>query len=318
MSVGAHAQRLRDAFGRLVRFNWCGGVIIGLLLLFQLGAILLTPYLSQWGFPVEQTTDVRFGAGFIAYIVVASLLLIAGYWVYKRFLAGFSLPKYVLYSILALEAVALVWLSVSAGRYELLGITAAVIVGAVAAQRCYRWLDGSGLLWIVHNSAAILGGVFITALMARAVSPSVVIVIAVGLLVWDYVAVYLTSIMDRIVNISSSANLPNYIIIPTGLRVDMGGVRDVLDPEAEDARVPDDVAAIIGVGDFAIPGLLAVSAAIAFGAWNVTPVLGPIIGTVAAVPVLMSVMAESDGGVPGLPWLNYGAITGFLVGGMFV
>lgn len=318
MSVGVDTSQLRETLGRFARFNWVGGVVIGLLLLFQLGAILLTPYLSQWGFPVEQTTDVRFGAGFIAYIVAASLLLIGGYWVYRRYLAGFSLPRFILYGVLALEGVAIVWLSVSSGRYELLALTAAAIVGLYAAREAYRWLDGSGLLWVVHNAAAIGGGVFITALMARAVSPGVVIVIAVGLLVWDYVAVYLTSIMDRIVNISSAANLPNYIIIPNGWRVDMAGVRDVLDPEGDADGTPEDVAAVIGVGDFAIPGLLAVSAAIAFGAWNVTPVIGPIVGTVAAVPVLMSVMAETEGGVPGLPWLNYGAISGFLIGGVFV
>jgi len=74
---------------------------------------------------------------------------------------------------------------------------------------------------------------------------------------------------------------------------------------------------VIWVGDFMFPTLLSVSAATVVESVTSPVVLLTILGTMVAALVLRDAKTRAET-LPALPWLNTGAIIGFLVGSLVV
>jgi presenilin-like A22 family membrane protease len=87
-------------------------------------------------------------------------------------------------------------------------------------------------------------------------------------------------------------------------------VRDFLSGEKD--TKPENLALLIGLGDFVFPSLLVASIYVA--SESHVPVVTTIVGIVVATIVLRDSLERADGGLPALPYLNTGAIVGYGVG----
>jgi len=95
------------------------------------------------------------------------------------------------------------------------------------------------------------------------------------------------------------------------------------DPEADDSSLPERDALFIGLGDAVIPTILVASAAFFIDAGTISvplialngPALGAMIGTLAGLLVLMHMVLQGRAHA-GLPLLNGGAISGYLLGAL--
>lgn len=292
----------RDAF----KFDWVAWTIVALVLVIQ-GAALsaVGEAISQGSLTVDQSTSPTVGAGVVALLVGESLLLVGLYVAYQRLSERWqqAVQWLIVGSLVAVAGYA-------ANQNGLLAELLAYF--AVGLPVLYA-LDRYDMYWLLHNGLAVMLGIVGLSIAGVLVSPAIVLVILAGLLVWDHVAVNLSDIMAKLVEFSGNVNLPNYVVIPTQLRVDIGSVADYFQ-DPDDTPRPDGVATIIGVGDFVIPGLLPVSAAVALESPTALPVLGALTGCCLSVFVLRAALSRADRGLPALPWLNSGAIAGFAVG----
>jgi len=166
--------------------------------------------------------------------------------------------------------------------------------------------------WLALNMFAFGMGVIVTAVISLTFAPKIVVGILVVATIYDHVAVNLSDVMGDLVAFSSAARLPNYILIPNQLDVNLDGLRAYIRGETDEK--PESIAFIIGVGDFVFPTALVGSVYIAVG---FSPaVMGAMAGTVVASLVLRDAIEDAEEGLPALPWVNSGAIAGFIVGGL--
>jgi presenilin-like A22 family membrane protease len=280
--------------------------LAGLVAVIHGGAIYAAPHARRWvNVPVEQTADPSIGVKMIALLVVESLVLIALWRVWSRRSDRFKrLVKNALFFGLIV-----VYLTVGHIAGQLWSMTAFLCLG-LAVVGLDKVLERFDLDWLTFNGFAIAAGIGMTALAGNLIAPIAMIPFLVLAMVWDYVAVILSGLMGHLVDLSASAGIPNFIVIPDGWRVDFEAVTEYVS-DLEATEKPDGVAGIIGLGDFALPGILAVSAWVA-GA--TIPATATILGTVVAMVILRNSLQAADGGLPALPWLNTGALVGFLTG----
>lgn len=286
--------------------GWFSVVMVGLVVLIQGLAIVVAPHLSEFiTLPDTQASEGSIGVMMAGVVVVESVVIVGLYRLWKR-LPDY-LRKYGKYALMALMYGASGWLSYQAGAFRtFIGLTAFLGFWIIVS----RTLKHFDMDWMAFNLFSIGLGIGATAFIGVVALPVVIIPLMVALLVWDHVAVNLSDMMGDLIEFSSSAGLPNVIIIPTGLSLDSEKTKEYLkDPESEER--PQNLLAMIGVGDFSIPGALTVSAWVAgFETVAVTSLLG----TCIAMAILYNSLQKSDSGLPALPWLNTGAITGFGIG----
>ncbi|HEX2066658.1 MAG TPA: presenilin family intramembrane aspartyl protease PSH [Candidatus Thermoplasmatota archaeon] len=208
---------------------------------------------------------------------------------------------YVAYPLLAI--------TLGLGTAIALAIAAALAVGSVAALYWHpEWyvIDGVGLL-VAAGSAAIFG-------ISLSLVP--VVVLLVGLAIYDAIAVYRTRHMLSLADTVIELRLPVLLVIPKHggyrFRADAARLR-----EASSTTKAQREAMFMGLGDLVMPTILVVSALqFALPGWGPFPALGAALGTLAGFGVLMGYVL---GGNPqaGLPLLNGGALVGFLFGVFF-
>lgn len=299
----------RSPFARLTgqfKIDWYALFVLAVMLAVQLGALALVWRVLNLPVEIpEQSTDLTLGVRFIGIIVVESVI-IAGLWVaYKRLPERWqNVVKWVILGLLAIPILYLSWRSGNLVIHLALGS---------AVYFAITLIDRLNLYWLLHNGAAVVLGLIGVFMLGLTLSPAVVLLLMGILMVWDHIAVDLSWIMEALVQFSSSANIPNYLVIPSAASIDMDAVGDWMRDEGEeDADKPDGVAGIIGLGDFVIPSLLPVAAFVALdGALLTGPVVGAVLGTCVAVPVLREALHRRQAAVPALPWLNTGAIVGY-------
>uniref|UniRef100_A0A7C3UCT1 Presenilin n=1 Tax=Geoglobus ahangari TaxID=113653 RepID=A0A7C3UCT1_9EURY len=146
--------------------------------------------------------------------------------------------------------------------------------------------------WIVLNISGLLIASAITAIFGISFEPYPAIILLVILAIYDYIAVYKTKHMIRLAESVSDINVPVLFIIPR-----------------------KDRKAIMGVGDAVIPNILAVSSYV-FNHCLIQSVLVIIFGYIGLI-TLMIFVERKGGAHAGLPFLNTGAITGYLSGFLF-
>lgn len=143
--------------------------------------------------------------------------------------------------------------------------------------------------WIVLNISGLLIASAITAIFGISFEPYPAIVLLVILAVYDYIAVYKTKHMIKLAESVSDINVPVLFVIPR-----------------------KDRNAIMGVGDVVIPNILAVSSYI-FNHCLIQSVFVILFGYIGLI-ILMRFVEEKGGAHAGLPFLNTGAIIGYLIG----
>jgi presenilin-like A22 family membrane protease len=286
--------------------DWLTGVLVSLVVIIQGGAIVAAPYLRNLAVvPETQSTSNSLGVGLVAMIIIESLLIIGLWRLWKR------LPE-LWKNILKHGAFGAIMISAFVLSYYAGVIT--TLIAAVAGVSVFFAIDWVlaryDLDWITFNLLAVALGVGATAFIGNIIAPLAVIPLLVIAMVWDYVAVDLSDIMDHIIDWSASSGLPNYLIIPVQFRIDYSAVKKYV-KDIEGTERPPGVAGVIGVGDFMLPGLLTVSAWVA---GDTTPAMTALVGTMIAMVVLRNSLDSAKRGLPALPWLNTGAMIGFGIG----
>jgi len=282
-------------------------VLIGLMAAFQICALYLTSQLSGLEMP-EQRTNAGFTGFIVAVAAVEITLLIVCWRLYKRLSERWRqlIKKVAIYSLLT------VVYTVGLLLYWLQGLAWLYVILVPVLWGLYKYIDPSGYTWIAFNMIAFVAGVIASILFGVQLAPKIVIPLMVILMVYDYLAVDLTDIMGDLIEFSASTGIPNYFVIPNQLRVDLERLKDFLSGKCDDK--PPDVATIIGLGDFLFPTVLATSVLVQADFQITAAVVGVVLGSIVAIPVLRAATLRRDGATPALPWLNTGAIGGYAVG----
>lgn len=167
----------------------------------------------------------------------------------------------------------------------------------------------TGYRWLAYDIAGLVLGVVIAATLGGWLGPVPLVVLLIGLMAYDHVAVLETDTMDRVVRLLAGIGLPAMVIVPKRLQFDLRAfLRELAADGADLDGRRDRVHTVIGVGDFALPAALAAAAFRFYGPAVALPVLtGTVIGMVLLTRQL------GDDALPGLPWLGGGAIGGYAV-----
>jgi presenilin-like A22 family membrane protease len=187
-----------------------------------------------------------------------------------------------------------------------LGLAAGLIV-LLAKNGEWYVIDGIGLI-IAVGVTAILG-------MSLGILPIFILLIIMA--VYDAISVYKTKHMITLAEGVAPLRLPVLFVIPQekGFSMDRIEERGALLPKGDEKRD----AFFMGLGDTVIPGLLVVSASIFLPSTasflltaNLWAALGALFGGLAGYLLLMRFVMR---GKPqaGLPFLNTGAILGYLI-----
>ncbi|TKY91422.1 MAG: hypothetical protein C5S46_05910 [Candidatus Methanomarinus sp.] len=168
--------------------------------------------------------------------------------------------------------------------------------------------------WYVIDLIGILIGAGVTALFGISFGILPALVLLILLAIYDAVSVYRTKHMLTLAEGVMDMKVPILFIIPNNLKFSYRDYKYNSQNERE--------AFFMGLGDAIMPTILVVSANVfiteaymqipLIGALNV-PALGAAVGTVIGFAVLMILVAR---GKPqaGLPFLNTGAVFGYVVG----
>ncbi len=149
--------------------------------------------------------------------------------------------------------------------------------------------------WIVINASALLLAGGITSMFGISLEPLPVIILLVILAIYDAVSVYKTGHMVDLADSVIKMGLPMLFIIPT-----------------------KDRPMLLGVGDVVIPNILVVSAQTFVDAPSIgflkVPALTALLGGIIGMVTLIVVAERFNRPHAGLPFLNAGAIFGFVFG----
>jgi len=304
-----------------LKIDWVGGVLIALFLSIQSVAMYAAHGYVEASAPSASGGETASTTQETALPAAGELLLIAAVEIgvilllwrgYKRLPEQYQryirfAVKYSLYSILYLLGF-LYFYAIGAAYLYLVGMPVAYGIFRMAKQM----LSNNGLKWIAFNIIALCMGVVIVLIGGLNLSPRLAIVVMVAFLIYDHIAVHLTNIMSDFVSLSSSTKFPNFLIIPTQLRIDLSRVHTYIQGELDER--PDELAVMIGLGDFIFPSVLVVSVFVAAEASITVPVITTIVGLSLSVFVLRASLERAESGLPALPYLNTGAIGGYLLG----
>ncbi len=147
--------------------------------------------------------------------------------------------------------------------------------------------------WIVINISAFLLSVGIATMFGISLAPVPVIVLLAILAIYDAISVYKTKHMISLAESVSKINAPMLFVIPRGNEKMM-----------------------LGVGDVVLPTILAVSAQKFLEAPLIAfikiPALFTVLGGLIGLLLLIYFVEKKKGAHAGLPFINSGAILGFL------
>lgn len=212
-------------------------------------------------------------------------------------------------------------------RVLLLGVFGFLVhfVVAVAAPVPYLAAVGAGVLtwvvlyvypeWWVMNIAAVVGGAGMIAQFGISLAPFPIVLLLVGMAVYDAYSVYVSGHMVDLVEGLDRMRVPMVFVVPSSLDY---SIREsgVTGGEGESP-------AVLGLGDAFFPGLLAVSAMVyvdapSLGALGVNaPALGALVGGFVGMTGLHVLLARVQRAHAGLPLLNGGVLVGYAAGALW-
>lgn len=181
---------------------------------------------------------------------------------------------------------------------------------SVVSSSVFVWVLVRWPRWYIVDAAAILLGSVTTAVLGISFSAPLVVVLLLGLAVYDAVSVYKTKHMLTLAEMILGSGLPLMVVIPKGRGygdVEKVVIRSEAPPVGEERR-----GFYMGLGDIVLPGCLVVSVYWGLGLAGAPVVLAVLLGTLLGFAVLSVFVA---GGRPqaGLPFLCGGAVLGYVV-----
>ncbi|MFW5928374.1 MAG: presenilin family intramembrane aspartyl protease PSH [Thermoplasmatota archaeon] len=171
--------------------------------------------------------------------------------------------------------------------------------------------------WYVVDTLAVIMGAGIAGIFGMSLAILPVFVLLIALAVYDFISVYKTKHMISLAEGVMKMKVPVMMIVPKKRDYKFKEKEGIMQ-EVKDKKKKRD-AMFIGLGDFIIPGILAVSAsiylpsALVFGlSAPLVVAAGSIIGAVCGMIVLMRFVLKGNPQA-GLPFLNSGAIIGYML-----
>ena len=164
--------------------------------------------------------------------------------------------------------------------------------------------------WYVIDICGILIGSGAIAMLSISLSIFLVIVLLIGLAIYDAISVYKTKHMIDLADIVLDLKLPVILVVPKTRKYSLIKETESLKEKLKDGEERD--AFFTGLGDFVMPGILVASAFHNITGNGLLISLSIMLGTLFGFTVLMTFVIK---GKPqaGLPYLCSGAILGYLV-----
>jgi presenilin-like A22 family membrane protease len=164
--------------------------------------------------------------------------------------------------------------------------------------------------WYVLNLCGIIVGVGAIGLFGISLNIFLVIILLIGLSVYDAISVYKTKHMIDLADAVMDLKLPVMMVVPKNRKYSLLDERKGLKEKIEGEEERE--AFFLGLGDIVMPGILVVSTYQNAASNGLLMAISVIIGTLIGFAVLMSVVMK---GKPqaGLPYLCSGAILGYVV-----
>lgn len=164
--------------------------------------------------------------------------------------------------------------------------------------------------WYVIDACGVLVGFGAAAMLGISLSISLVIVLLVGLAVYDAISVYKTKHMIDLADVVLDLKLPVILIIPKIMGYSL--IKETKSLKERLNTGDEREAFIMGLGDVVMPGILVVSTFANIPTNGIYIALSVMIGALCGFAALMTLVIK---GKPqaGLPFLCSGAIIGYLV-----
>ena len=161
--------------------------------------------------------------------------------------------------------------------------------------------------WYIIDLSAIILSIGAVTIFGISISPYLVIPLLIVLALYDAISVYKTKHMIDLADTIVDLKLPVLFIIPYKIRYrfrkQVGGLKKQVKRKERDAL-------FVGVGDVVIPGILVISAYSFTSSLEIS--LSVVAGIIAGFICLM-VFPSKDKPHAGLPFLNTGAIIGYIL-----
>jgi presenilin-like A22 family membrane protease len=164
--------------------------------------------------------------------------------------------------------------------------------------------------WYVLDMCGVLLGVGSIAMLGISLNIFLVIVLLVGLAVYDAISVYKTKHMIDLADVVVDLKLPVMLVIPKKLGYSMVKETKSLKEKLQSGEERE--AFFMGLGDVVMPGILVASAFYNIAGDGLVVALSVMLGTLVGFGVLVIFLVR---GKPqaGLPFLCSGAILGYLI-----
>ncbi|GGM67877.1 hypothetical protein GCM10007108_02380 [Thermogymnomonas acidicola] len=157
--------------------------------------------------------------------------------------------------------------------------------------------------WYVIDLAGFFLSAGVSAVWGVEIGIWAAVVFLVAFAIYDYIAVYKTKHMVSLARVAVDESIPLLFVSPSRRNFTM---RDL----TFDNRGEQEVL-MLGFGDVALPSILVVSSAV-YGISHPLPFIGlPLAGALAGMAFLF--FFNKNRPAPGLPYINTGAILGFLI-----
>jgi presenilin-like A22 family membrane protease len=235
--------------------------------------------------------------------VTLTILLIAKFWK-KEFIQIIILGSiaytafFVFYIILSTIFIPVIALSI--------GIAAAAVLIAILIKYPE---------WYVINLCGIIVGVGSIGLFGVSLNIFLVIILLIGLAVYDAISVYKTKHMIDLADAVMDLKLPVMMVVPKKRNYSLLGEKKGLKEKIEEKEERE--AFFLGLGDIVMPGILVVSVYQNAASNALLLAISVIAGTLIGFAALMAVVMK---GKPqaGLPYLCSGAILGYVISSLIL
>jgi len=164
--------------------------------------------------------------------------------------------------------------------------------------------------WYVIDTCAIFLGAATLAMLGISLNISLIIILLIGMAVYDAISVYQTKHMIDLADTVLDLKLPIMLVIPKSRKYSLMKETKGLKQKLKDQEERE--ASFIGLGDIVMPGSLVVSTFFNLSSNGLLIALSVMLGTLLGLAVLAASLIK---GKPqaGLPYLCSGAILGYVV-----
>jgi presenilin-like A22 family membrane protease len=240
----------------------------------------------------------------IVYFIAMILITTAGILALARFRGGKFL-KWVLTGTIWFSMFSTLYLLTLFAVDDPLATIVSFAVSLTLIATLVRWPR-----WYLIDVVALLLGAVTTAILGISLNPPLVMLLLIGLAVYDAIAVYKTGHMLLLAESILNSGLPLMLVVPKNL--------DYKEPKEirilKEAPRPGNErnAFYMGLGDLVIPGWLVVSIYGSMGAASIPIAASVIMGTLLGF-VVLSASVMSGRPQAGLPFLCGGAVLSYIL-----